>query len=310
MLKYYCYTNILTEVHFRMKVKKVFALLSVFMLGFDSTLLAPVVLASEEKTESLVATSNELIEENSYFRLDYDGTEKEISLSTDKQLFLNGWKDEKKKEILADYHFLEKDNTENNIEFEIKISEDGEAEKYSFPSDKELLIRASESEKLEWKEIIPLNIMTEQMIVEENENGTFVSQEIKKDEWDTILEKKEPVYYQEKENGEHTRLTKEQYDEMNQTKVEGTENTEEDTTDQEIDQTDADKDDKEESSEEAVVNPEDVDDSQVEEDDNDKEVKEEADSSVQVEEEIVESEEKSTVESKKEEKDTDKGNNK
>lgn len=277
-----------------MKAKKAIALLSIFMLGMDSTSVIPAVLAAEktapDQSEKIVKET----EENSYFHLKYNGSEQKVSLPNGAELHLKGWKDEKKEVIIAEYQLLEEEKDPEVTKLEIKVSQEAEAKEYKINSEEVLLIRTDTADAYEWEKVVPVDLAPSQITVAENENGSSIEQEIVTDEWGTILKREEPVFYMTTEKGEKSIISEEEYNTLNEVNEETSETEKENEEEAGKVEDEILEEDESEKKEEADVEKEVESDAETEKEENKESTNESTEAEV--------SEEKDIVEKKEEEK--------
>lgn len=183
-----------------MRGRKLVALLTSAMLGFQATMPISVALASESE-----ATISQETIDYSYTSVKYDGKEQVIPLSETEELHLLGWKDETKQAVLVEYRVVDAEP----ISLEIPVVE----EVTEFPEVGRVFLTEAEDFEVETK--IPSVTVEMYLPVAVNEDGTSVEQAVIVDEAGLILDKKEDFQFVLEEGETRTLLTEEEYAALN-----------------------------------------------------------------------------------------------
>lgn len=196
-----------------MKARKLVALLTSAMIGFQAIMPVPVAFASE--SEAVV--SQEEAQDLSYITFTFNGEEQSISMNEETELRLLDWKDEAKDVVLAEYHVLLGEEA-TIIPVEFSVTE--EVTSLDVESVGTVRFYVQEAEEFHFEEVQPsVTIETVQEIVV-NDNGTSIEQAIVVDETGFILERKEDFQYVLIEEGVRSVISEEEYHALNEVVVE------------------------------------------------------------------------------------------
>lgn len=189
-----------------MEVKKLATLVSAVMLCWNVALPIPVALASENvKVES--GQVEEIVEDKSYFSVQYDGTEQRIALSEKMTLHLSQWKDEMANEIVA--KVINTDTNGQESEFNIEIKANNERTQYILSETESIHIAASKADSFNFVERTQIVETTEIFMPIEIDGDSGSKEQLAIiDEFGTILEWKEAFQFVDPEG---SFLTEEEY---------------------------------------------------------------------------------------------------
>ena len=180
--------------------KKVLFLVAVlvFSMVFPSSL--SIGYATEDRNE---------LDISSYQYIHYNGEKQDIKLKEDVVLHLTGWTDESQNAVQG----YITDSQGDHATFSIEVSE--ELQELPTSEGESIFYRIALSSAYKVEVVEPVTFTDSIHVIEKNDNGSSIEEEITVDEYGTIVHKEALTYYKMGENQQKTEITQEEYEALN-----------------------------------------------------------------------------------------------
>lgn len=162
--------------------------------------------------------------DSSYYLIQFNGEDPQrIDLNDTISLDLSGWSDESKTSVYASISQVTDSSTSLNDQVVLEVTE--ELQELNVADTETIHYRIVPSTSTEVEIVKPLELKQQDSVFISNENGTSIVESLIVDEYGTILESKDLLYYLTNELNQKIEISKEEYENLNLLK-EQTENEE------------------------------------------------------------------------------------